>query len=200
MRSRTYRAASLVVAGAIALATVGCGDGPGDKDSTPTAVPVSAVTTEQFIEQVCAPWNEFYTEFRQLQEGFVGSNTDNEEHRRLLLEQVRQMEEGSQKLVASIPGIGQPDQPGGAEVRKVFVDFFRQEQTTLRGYISGIEKLDATDDQKFSDGIQAIVDSGAPNLVEQQLVDLQAKYPLAQAVVLGIDERPDDCAYIFIAF
>lgn len=190
----------LIAAGAIAFAAVGCGDGPTPE---PTPVPTSAValvTVEQFVEQVCAPWQTFYAEFERLQASFVGSNTSNEEHKRLLLEQTQAFERASRGLVEAIPFIGQPDQPGGAEVRQVFTDFFAQEQRTMQGYVEGVQKLDTSDDQKFADGIQAIVDGGEPNLTEQRLVDLNDRYPLAEAVVIAIDRRDDLCPKIFLAF
>ncbi len=195
-----WRRSGLAAVSVLALTAFACGDGAENDEPTATPNTVASVTVDQFMDQVCAPWTEFYTEFESLQANFVGSQTDNDEHKRLLLEQVRAMEAASRGLVEAIPSIGQPNQLGGAEVRKVFVDFFAQEQRTLAGYVAGVEKLDTSDDQRFADQIQAIVDAGEPNTMEEQLVELNSRFPLAETVVLGIDRRADDCAKIFIAF
>lgn len=197
---------------AAAVATfAACGDGASDDDAAspspevnttagtlaPTAGPTPVtVPVDAFVQALCEPWNEFYVRYLELQAGFVAS-TSNAEHKQKLIEMTSLMEEASQGLIAAIPALPAPEGESGVEARQVFVDFFIQEQTTLARYVEDLEELNPDSDEEFQAQLQALIDSAPPNNIEANLTSMP---PLGPLLVTLIDQEPNDCGLIFIAF
>ena len=58
-----WRRSGLAAVGVLALTAFACGDGAENDEPTATPNTVASVTVDQFMDQVCAPWTEFYPEF-----------------------------------------------------------------------------------------------------------------------------------------
>lgn len=161
--------------------------------AAPTAVIVPA---GQFVMDVCVPWNTFYVRYLELFNGFVASQNI-VEHKQKLIAQITEMEKASQGLVAVVPSLTEPNGPGGAEIRQVIVDLFLREQRTFARYLEGLQKLDTSNDSAFQEGLQTLIDSAPDNDLE---VRLGAIEPLGPEIITLIDQAPNHCGIIFIAF
>lgn len=202
---KTLGAFGLAAAVAISAA---CGDGQSEEPPTPvgttsmsTAAPTAGptpvrVAPDVFVEAICEPWNTFYVRYLELQGGFVAS-TSNAEHKRKLIEMTSLMEQASQGLIEAIPSLPAPEGEFGIEARQVFVDFFIQEQSTLARYVNQLEELNPDDNDEFQAKLQELIDSAPPNDIE---ADLLGMAPLGPLIVTLVDQEPNDCGRIFVAF